>query len=719
MAQRRQAILPWLYDIGVWIFSLCIDIFFREVYSRGAWRVPKRGPVIIVAAPHANQFVDSIVLIRILKHHANRRVSFLTAEKSMREPFIGLLAKCMGSVPVVRSMDRVSAAEGRIYLPDPENDPTLVRGRGTDFTNEALFMEGGSIILPSVGKTAPEQQAISEILGSEELRLQRPFEASEIGHPLYDALRAGTSFKVAPHIDQSEMFDVVYRELGNGGCIGIFPEGGSHDRPNLLPLKAGVAILALGMLARDPNCGLSIIPCGLNYFHPHKFRSRAVFEFGNPVQVHPDQIEAFRAGGSCKRNAVGSLLETIQEALAAVTHQASDHKTLMIIQATRRLYQPLRTKLPLPLVIELNRRLLKGYTEFKDEPKVLQLKRAISDYNLRLRSLGIRDHEVEWGNVTHRGWWLVLCILIYRVGELVTLAIGTLPSVALFWPVFVTTKIVSVKKKRKALATSVVKLEGRDVVGTWKILVAAVLAPALYIWYTAIVTIWLHYCRRYGHYSYRVPRWMNARTYIPDMIPLKLFSVVFFALMVAISFAGLRIGEIGNDVLKSLPPLLVALDPRSADSLAKLRAERQALSAQVVDVIDTFAPEIFPDFESERLIAAQGHPDDAYESRLRTMPPSEVGSRSASRNGRSRSTSGGGYAYDAVVKPLSTIRSEADLAKVNKMIRGSMKARGRQRVKRESLRNGKDDDDDNDDYYVTDDVSSGGSGEVIEEKKLK
>ena len=32
-----------------------------------------------------------------------------------------------------------------------------------------------------------------------------------------------------------------------------------------------------------------------------------------------------------------SLLETIQDALAAVTQQAPDHETLMLIQATRRL----------------------------------------------------------------------------------------------------------------------------------------------------------------------------------------------------------------------------------------------------------------------------------------------------------------------------------------------------------------------------------------------
>ncbi|KAF7596223.1 hypothetical protein BBP40_002755 [Aspergillus hancockii] len=707
----RRYMIPWVYDLGIWIFTLCLDIFFREIYSRGAWRIPRRGPVIIVAAPHANQFVDSILLLRILKHAAGRRSSFLIAEKSMREPYIGTMAGCMGALPVVRAQDNVKPAPGKIYLPDPENDPTLVRGKGTDFTDK-IFMENGAIILPRVGKTSPEQQTIAQIIGPEELRLRKPFKKFETDHPLYGALRTGTTFKVAPHIDQKQMFDAVYGELIAGGCIGIFPEGGSHDRPSLLPLKAGVAIIALGALAQDPNCGLSIIPCGMNYFHPNKFRSRAVVEFGNPVHVHPDQVAAFKAGGDLKRNAVGSLLETIQEALTAVTQQAPDHETLMLIQATRRLYRPLRMKLPLPIVIEVNRRLLKGYTQFKDEPKVLQLKKAISNYNRRLRALGVRDHQVEWGDVEHRPWWMAFGTLLYRVGELLTLAVGTLPSVALFWPVFVTAKVISVKKQRAALAGSVVKLEGRDVVGTWKILVAMGLAPALYTWYTVVVTSWLHYCRHDGHYCAVSPWWSNPRTYVSDSIPLGLFSMFFFGLMVSVSFAGLRIGEIGMDVLKSLPPLFVALNPISANSLAKLREERQALSAQVVDTIDTFAPEIFPDFESEKLVP-HGYPhDETYQSRLKSMPPSESESRNPSknRNSRSRSRSGGFHLQDTLLKPL-TIASKEDLGEVNQRIRKSMKERGRERVRAQY--------DSDADAVLVDGSADSESGDGAEEKKTR
>jgi glycerol-3-phosphate O-acyltransferase/dihydroxyacetone phosphate acyltransferase len=55
---RKPSVTPkstWLYDLVLWIFSPLVGLFFREIQVRGAWRVPSKGGVILVAAPHANQ----------------------------------------------------------------------------------------------------------------------------------------------------------------------------------------------------------------------------------------------------------------------------------------------------------------------------------------------------------------------------------------------------------------------------------------------------------------------------------------------------------------------------------------------------------------------------------------------------------------------------------------------------------------------------------------
>ena len=66
--------------------------------------------------------------------------------------------------------------------------------------------------------------------------------------------------------------------------LGIFPEGGSHDRLELLPLKAGICIMALGAMEKY-NAPVTIVPCGFNYYNPQNFRSKVIMEFGPPYKI--------------------------------------------------------------------------------------------------------------------------------------------------------------------------------------------------------------------------------------------------------------------------------------------------------------------------------------------------------------------------------------------------------------------------------------------------
>ncbi|KAK4933953.1 Glycerol-3-phosphate/dihydroxyacetone phosphate acyltransferase, partial [Elasticomyces elasticus] len=612
--------LPWAYDTMLWCMSVLIDLFFREVHPRGAWRVPRSEPIILVAAPHANQFVDSLILMHIMKHETRRRISYLIAAHSTKRKVIGTLSRVAGAIPVGRALDQVKSAEGKIFLPDQDNDPTLVRGVGTDFKN-GDFEIGGLIVLPKIGNQTPSTEIVA-VISATELRLKKPFKTPEAVDMLTGSNddtetgeSRGTKFKVAPHIDQSKVYDEVFQDLNAGGCIGIFPEGGSHDRTDLLPLKAGVAIMALGAMAQKADCNIKIIPVGMNYFHAHKFRSRAVIEFGHPIEVHPDQIEAYKNGD--RRNAVGSLLETVYQGLLSVTQTSPDYETLMLAQAARRLYNPHGKKLPLPTVVELNRRLVKGYTEYKDDPRVVELKKEVLDYNRRLRAMHVADHQIEWGDARRR-WWYIAAVLIYRIGEVLVLFAGCLPGLAMFWPVFVTTKIISVKKSREALAASTVKLQGKDVITTWKLLVAMALAPALYIYYDVIVKIWLWYNRNDGYYTYVVPWWLRTRSYVPDLVPLWMFSVFSFILYIMLTMAALRIGEVGMDILKSLPPLFVALDPRTGNTLMRLRQRREDLAKKVTALINEIGPKVYPDFDAERIVE-DPYKEGAYQSSYREM----------------------------------------------------------------------------------------------------
>ena len=86
--------------------------------------------------------------------------------------------------------------------------------------------------------------------------------------------------------------------------------------------------MALGALAAEPDCGLKIIPCGMNYFHAHKFRSRAVVEFGSPVEVPAELVDLYKKGE--RREAIGRLLDIVYQSLVGVTVTSPDYDTLMV-----------------------------------------------------------------------------------------------------------------------------------------------------------------------------------------------------------------------------------------------------------------------------------------------------------------------------------------------------------------------------------------------------
>ena len=88
--------------------------------------------------------------------------------------------------------------------------------------------------------------------------------------------------------------------------------------------------MALGAMSNHPNLRVRIVPVGLSYFHAHRFRSRAVVEFGSPLDVPAELVEMFGKGGDGKKQASSKLLDLIYDGLKTVTVRAPDYDTLMV-----------------------------------------------------------------------------------------------------------------------------------------------------------------------------------------------------------------------------------------------------------------------------------------------------------------------------------------------------------------------------------------------------
>lgn len=566
MYHEPSAIRLVIYDLILWGFCVVFDCFFREIRSRGGFKVPKKDSVIFVAAPHANQFVDPVILMSQVKKASGRRISCLIAEKSHRRRFIGLVSRSQLSIPVKRAQDNLVAKPGKITL-DPKNDLHII-GENTTFLKDCE--PKGLISLPrSLGSAV-----IGEVLSDSELVLKKPFRFSseKVELEAKELLKNGTAFKTAAKIDQSEVYAQVFEHLAHGHCIGLFSEGGSHDRPDLLPLKAGVAIMALGAMESTPGLNVKIVPVGMNYFHAHKFRSRAVLEFGNPIEIDDNLIKMF-SNPKTTNDAVKFLLDDITKGVKAVTVTCPDFESLSVVQAARRLYSNnLSSQLSISSVVEMNRRLLDGFLHFKDDEKIKQLKDEILKYNETLKSMNVPDHLVSKKHDTSK--FVNLIQFLNTCVKISVLSLLALPGIILFSPIFIATKKISEKKRVEALAGSTVKIKGNDVLATWKILIGMGFAPIFYTFYSILGIKIVH-------------------IYYPELS--RFFSfILFYACSVLVTYSALIFGDKSMDLFKESRALWLMLTNQKG--FKEVKEERDRLSLKITEVINEYGPKLYPDF---------------------------------------------------------------------------------------------------------------------------
>lgn len=208
-------------------------------------------------------------------------------------------------------------------------------------------------------------------------------------------------------IDNQAAFSAMFDTLAAGRAIGIFPEGLSHDASQLARLKTGAARLALGAVERGTR--VTIVPCGLTFVHPKRFRSRVLVQYGEPIEVEaraesevapseattaeaaPREVATSEATPSPAR----ALTDRLERALRGLTVNAVDWDTVRSLDAVRRLYQP--PAISIEDRIELARRFNNHYPRVREQPEVQRAMARVQRYQARLDELGLADREVAGG----------------------------------------------------------------------------------------------------------------------------------------------------------------------------------------------------------------------------------------------------------------------------------------------------------------------------------
>lgn len=318
-------------------FRMVLSVYFKEIVVIGMDLIPKDGPIIFVGN-HANQYIDPMVICAFTPHHIN----FMVAASTYRTMITGFICKVFGSIPVERPQDIAVAGQGTVEF----REGGVVKGYDTVFLKQA--MKGDTL----KAKGCPDY-IITEVVSDTEMKVSaKEADQCELGVKL--------SFKIAPKVDQSNVFAKVWEELSNGNNLGIFPEGGSHDQSDLLPLKVGVAICGLGAMSKYKNTKIKVVACGLKYFRPHKFRSSMILEYSAPFEVDPELVTEYL---NDKRQACSKFLNKVERTLRSVTFSAPSYKELRAIYLSRRLYLPATQaeSYTQEEINELYKRFFKGY----------------------------------------------------------------------------------------------------------------------------------------------------------------------------------------------------------------------------------------------------------------------------------------------------------------------------------------------------------------------
>ena len=142
-----------------------------------------------------------------------------------------MFATALGAITLHRVWDGANLGRGRIYSPDIKHEPQLIKGRGTHFDQDAKV---GDFVMIVVAGQRILRAEISEIRGPHELYLKRGF----AGVDNLQAILTDSLYSLAPKRVSDNAFHSIFATFGAGGAICIFPEGTTHDQPDLLPLKS-------------------------------------------------------------------------------------------------------------------------------------------------------------------------------------------------------------------------------------------------------------------------------------------------------------------------------------------------------------------------------------------------------------------------------------------------------------------------------------------------
>ena len=202
--------------------------------------------------------------------------------------------------------------------------------------------------------------------------------------------------------------DALAGAVAGGSYSCLFPEGDSHDRPNLLELKTGAARFYYRARQISTAAQPVIIPVGLHYDHKRAFRSNALITFHPPLEIPealdlvPPEEEPAEVGRERCRELTGHIDRVLREVVHATESWELHHlmhRARKLVRAERALRAGSIDLGPTGMeerILGFARVWAGYYSKLEVEPEmVADLTERVREYDEDMRALGLEDHELD------------------------------------------------------------------------------------------------------------------------------------------------------------------------------------------------------------------------------------------------------------------------------------------------------------------------------------
>jgi len=190
------------------------------------------------------------------------------------------------------------------------------------------------------------------------------------------------------------VFARVAKHLGSGGNILIFPEGTSHNEPQLVPLKSGAGRMLAAARAAGAR-GLTFQAVGLEFDARDVFRSRALLVYG-PVR----DVDAL-AGAP---DLAGAIKDTLRADLSELIVEGATWEERVLIARVAEMLANDAEDRSLARWNAIGRQVEAAKTALRAEggARYEAIATAVARYHAMLERAGVDDAHVAFGDVTPR-----------------------------------------------------------------------------------------------------------------------------------------------------------------------------------------------------------------------------------------------------------------------------------------------------------------------------